>query len=173
MASRPSRYGSRFRRCRCRPGRTGPGTGHAHLRSCGCGGPAPASSTWTWPGGPMSAGSTWNTPSGSASRPLAGRPQGRGIPPRPTGGPGWCWPPPPSCAWPARSPPTPGCRGRCLDPSRDCHPTGYAADFRGCCAYSARRRPRRNPPDPCNVTETEAGHTADEPRRWDCGVAGW
>jgi hypothetical protein len=53
---------------------------------------------------------TWSTPSGSASRPLAGRRQGRGIPPRPTGGPGWCWLPTPSCAWPARPPTTSGCR---------------------------------------------------------------
>jgi hypothetical protein len=55
----------------------------------------------SWPGGPMSAASTWNTPSGSPSRPLAGRRHGRGIPPRPSGGPGWSWRPPPSCAWPS------------------------------------------------------------------------
>jgi DDE superfamily endonuclease len=63
--------------------------GPAHRRCCGCGGPAPASSTWTWPGGPMSAASTWNTPSGSPSRPSAGPPRVRGIPPKPTAGPGW------------------------------------------------------------------------------------
>ena len=69
---------------RSRPARARP-------RCCGCGGPAPraASSTWTWPGGPTSAGSTWNTPFGSVSRPSAGRPHGRAIPPRPTAGPGW------------------------------------------------------------------------------------
>ena len=73
--------------------------------------------------------------------------RGRGIPPRPTGGPGWCWLPTPSCAWPARPPATSGCRGRCRDPSRGCRPIGCAAGFRGCCAHSAHRLPRRNPAD--------------------------
>jgi hypothetical protein len=50
-------------------------------------------------------------PSGSVSRPSAGPPHARARPPRPTGGPGWCWPATPSCAWPASSPPTHGCRG--------------------------------------------------------------
>jgi hypothetical protein len=50
-------------------------------------------------------------------------------------------------AWPARPPPTSGCRGRCRDPSRDGRPIGYAAGFRGCCAHSARRLPCRNPAD--------------------------
>jgi DDE superfamily endonuclease len=120
---------------------------HVRRRCCGCGGPALAAVISIWPGGPMSAASTWSTPSGSPSRPLAGRLQGRGIPPRPTGGPGWCWLPTPSCAWPARPPTTSGCRGRCRDPSRDCRPIGCAAGFRGCCAHSAHRLPRRNPAD--------------------------
>jgi hypothetical protein len=120
---------------------------HVRRRCCGCGGPALAAVISIWPGGPMSAGSTWSTPSGSPSRPLAGRRQGRGIPPRPTGGPGWRWLPTPSCAWPARPPTTSGCRGRCRDPSRDCRPIGCAAGFRGCCAHSAHRLPRRNPAD--------------------------
>ena len=120
---------------------------HARPRCCGCGGLALASSTWTWPGGRMSAGSIWSTPFGSVSRPSAGRPHGRAIPPRPTGGPGWCWPPTPSCAWPARPPATSGCRGSGPDLSRDSRPTGCAAGFRGCCARSARRLPHRNPPD--------------------------
>jgi hypothetical protein len=89
--------------------------------------------------------STASTPSGSPSRPLAGRRHGRGIPPRPSGGPGWCWLPTPSCAWPARPPRTSGCRGRCRDPSRDGCPLGCAAGFPGCCGHSARRRPRRKP----------------------------
>jgi hypothetical protein len=79
------------------------------------------------------------------SRPSAGRPHGRAIPSRPTGGPGWCWPATPSCAWPARSPPTPDCRGSGPDPSRGSRPIGSAAGFRGCCARSARRPPHRNP----------------------------
>ena len=82
----------------------------ARRRCCGCGGPAPASSTWSRRGAPMSAGSTWSTRSGSASRPWAGPRRGRGTPPRPTAGPGWCWPPTPNCAWPARSSRTRGCR---------------------------------------------------------------
>jgi hypothetical protein len=81
-----------------------------------------------------------------AKQQLAWTTRGSARPSRPTGGPGWCWPPPPSCAWPARSPATNGCRGSGPDPSRDCHPTGYGAGFRGCCAHSARRRVRRNPP---------------------------
>jgi DDE superfamily endonuclease len=67
-------------------------------------------------------------------------------PAQPTGGPGWSWPPTPSCAWPARSPATSGCRGSGPDPSRDCHPTEYGAGFRACCAPSGRRPPRQNPP---------------------------
>src|SRR5215208_7112114 len=96
-------------------------------RCCGCGGLALASSTWTWPGGRMSAGSIWSTPFGAVTRPSAGGPHGRAIPPRPTGGPGWCWPPTPSCAWPARPPATSGCRGSGPDLSRDSRPTGCAA----------------------------------------------
>ena len=118
----------------------------ARPRCCGCGGPAAASSTWIWPGGPMFAGSTWSTPSGSPNRPSVGRPHGRAIPNRPTAGPGWCWPPTPSYAWPASSPATSACRGSDPDPNRGCHRCGSAAGFRGCCARSARRRPRRNPP---------------------------
>ena len=68
-------------------------------------------------------------------------------PPRPTAGPGWCWPATPSCAWPARSPRTSDCRGSGPEPSRGCRPIGCAAGFRGCCARSAPRPPRRNPPD--------------------------
>ena len=41
-----------------------------------------------------------STPSGSASRPSAGPCPDRGIPPRPTGGPGWCWPPTPAAPGP-------------------------------------------------------------------------
>jgi hypothetical protein len=88
-----------------------------------------------------------NTPSDSVNRPSAGRSHGLAIPSRPTAGPGWCWPATPSCAWPARSWQTDGCRGNDPDPSRDGRPTECAAGFRGCCTRSARRLPRRNPPD--------------------------
>jgi hypothetical protein len=71
---------------------------------------------------------------------------GPATPNRPSGGPGWCWPATPSCAWPVRSPATSGCRGSDRDRCRACHPTGCAAGFRGCCARWARRPPRRNPP---------------------------
>jgi hypothetical protein len=71
----------------------------------------------------------------------------RAILTRPTGGPGWCWPPTPSCAWPANSPATNGCRGNGPDPSRDCHPAGCGAGFRSFWSGWAPRRPRRNPPD--------------------------
>src|SRR5918993_5078752 len=70
----------------------------------------------------------------------------RGIPPRPTGGPGWCWPATPSCAWPASSPATSGCHGSGPDPSRACHPIGCGVAFRACGAPSAGRLARRNPP---------------------------
>jgi hypothetical protein len=74
----------------------------------------------------------------------------RGIPPRPTGGPGWCWPATPSCAWPARSLTTSGCHGSGPDPSCDCHPIGCgvasAAVVRpglaGCHAETRRALPR-------------------------------
>jgi hypothetical protein len=88
-----------------------------------------------------------STPSASVSRPSAGPPPGRATRSRPTGGPGWCWPATPSCAWPASSPRTRGCRGSGPDPSHGCHPIGCGAGFRGCCAHWARRRVRRNPPD--------------------------
>jgi hypothetical protein len=130
---------SAFRSSASRPRRARP-------RCCGWGGPAPAPLTWTWPGGRTSAASTWSTPSGSVSRPWAGRLHDRGIPPRPTGGPGWCWPPMPSCAWPARSPVISGCRGSGRDPSRGCHRCGYAAAFRSFSLRLARQLPRRNPP---------------------------
>jgi hypothetical protein len=112
-----------------------------------CGGPAPAPEISTLPGGRTFAGSTWSTPSGSASRPSAGPRPGRGIPSRPTAGPGWCWPAMPSCAWPARSPVISGCRGSGPGSSRDGRPTECDEGFRGCCAHWARRLPRRNPPD--------------------------
>jgi hypothetical protein len=132
--------------------------------------PRPPKVLWRWwaglrpaistlPGRRRCAASTWNTPSGSARRPSAGRSHGRAIPPRPTGGPGWCWPAPPSCAWPARSPATSGCRGSGPDPSRDSRPIGSAAGFRGCCARSTRQPPRRNPPD-----APPAGPRAGPPR---------
>jgi hypothetical protein len=79
------------------------------------------------------------------TRPLAGRPHGRATPPRPTAGPGWCWPPTPSCAWPARSWSMRGCRGNGCGHRRGCHPTGCAAGFRDCCAHWAPRPARRNP----------------------------
>jgi hypothetical protein len=77
------------------------------------------------------------------SRPSAGPPRGRARPSRPTGGPGWWWPATPSCAWPASSPATSGCRGSGPDPSRDCPPTGSAAGFRDFWPHSARRPPRQ------------------------------
>jgi hypothetical protein len=115
-------------------------------RCCGCGRPGLASSIWTLPGGRTSEGSTWSTPSGSVSRRLAGRPRGPAILSRPTAGPGWCWPPTPSCAWPASSPAISGCRGSGPDPNRVCHRCGSAAGFRSCWSGWARRRVRRNPP---------------------------
>jgi DDE superfamily endonuclease len=118
----------------------------ARRRCCGCGGPVPTSSTWTWRGGRMSAGSTSNTPSGSPNRPSAGRLLVLAIPSRPTGGPGWCWPPTSSCAWPARSPATGGCHGSGPDPSRGCRRSGCAVGFRDLWPRSARQPPRRNPP---------------------------
>jgi hypothetical protein len=101
----------------------------------------------TLPGGRMSAGSTRSTPSGSASRPSAGPRPVRAIPSRLTAGPGWCWPPTPNCAWPRQSSLTSDCRGN--DPAHRAGsaPTECAAGFRGCCAHSARRLPRRNPAD--------------------------
>jgi hypothetical protein len=104
----------------------------------------PGTSTWTWPGARTSAGSTWNTPSASPNRPSGGPPRARARPSRPTAGAGWCWLPTPSCAWPARSPTTNGCRGSGPDPSRDCPPTGSAAGFRDFWPRSARRPPRQN-----------------------------
>ena len=115
-------------------------------RCCGCGGPAPASSIWIWPGVPTSAGSTWNTPSGLPSRPSAGPFRALARPSRPTAGPGWCWPATPSCAWPAPSPATSGCRGNGPDRSHGCHRCGCGAGFRGCCAHWAHQRVRRNSP---------------------------
>jgi hypothetical protein len=117
----------------------------AHPKCCGYGGPAPASSTWTWLGEPMSAGSTWSTPFASPSRPSAGPPHGRGTPSRPTGGPGWCWPATPSCAWPANSWPISGCPGSDPDPSSECHRCGSAVGFRVCYARSVPQPPHRNP----------------------------
>jgi len=57
-----------------------------------------------------------------------------------------CWPAPPSYGWPARPPATSGCPGERPRPPGKLSPTGCAAGFRGCCARSARRPPRRNPP---------------------------
>ncbi len=88
-----------------------------------------------------------STPSGSVSRPSAGPSRALARPSRPTAGPGWCWPATPSCAWPASSLATSGCRGSGPDPSHDGHPTGCGAGFRGCCAHWARQPVRRNPPD--------------------------
>ena len=68
-----------------------------------------------------------STPSGSPSRPSVGPRHVRAIPPRPTGGPGWCWPATPSCAWPARSWRMRGCRGSGPAPSRGGHRCGSAA----------------------------------------------
>jgi hypothetical protein len=65
---------------------------------------------------------------------------------RPTAGSGWCWPATPSCAWPAPSPATSGCRGNGPDRSHGCHRCGCGAGFRGCCAHWARQRVRRNSP---------------------------
>jgi len=118
----------------------------ARRRCCGCGGPAPASSIWIWPGAPTSAGSTWSTPSGLPSRPSAGPSRAVARLSRPTAGPGWCWPATPSCAWPAPSPATSGCRGNGPDRSHGCHRRGCGAGFRGCCAHWARQRVRRNSP---------------------------
>ena len=47
---------------------------------------------------------------------------------------------------PASSSATSGCRGSGRDHNGGCHRCGSAADFRSCCARSARRLPRRNPP---------------------------
>jgi hypothetical protein len=66
---------------------------------------------WSLPGGSTPAGSTWSTPSASPSRPSARPPHACGIPLRPSGGPGWCWPATPSYAWPARPWPISGWRG--------------------------------------------------------------
>jgi DDE superfamily endonuclease len=117
----------------------------ARRRCWGCGGPGPAHWTWTFAGGRTSAGSTWSTPSGLPNRLSAGPSRALARPSRPTAGPGWCWPPPPSSAWPARSPATSGCRGSGPDPSRGCHRCECGAGFRGCCALWARQRVRRNP----------------------------
>jgi len=121
----------------------------ARRRCCGCGGPAPRACSWiwTWPGGRMSAGSTWSTPSGSPSRRSGGRRRGRATLSRPTGGPGWCWPATPSCAWPVRLWPISGCHGSGPDPDRGCHRSGSAAGFRSCWSGSARLPVRRNPQD--------------------------
>ncbi len=97
-------------------------------------------------GGRMPAGSTASTPSGSVSRPWGGPPHGRARPPRRSGGPGWCWPPTPSCAWPASSPAISGWRGSGPAHPASCRPTGSAEGFRACCAWWGRRPPRRNPP---------------------------
>jgi hypothetical protein len=112
----------------------------AHRGCCGYGGPAPTRWTSIWRGGRMFAGSIWSTPCGSPSRPLAGPPHAPASPPKPTAGPGWCWPPTPSCASPAWWPRTRGCRGNGLDHSRACHPTGSDEGFRGCCAHSLAGR---------------------------------
>jgi hypothetical protein len=117
----------------------------ARPRCCGCGGRVVAIPTWTWPGAPTFAASTSSTPSASPSRPLAGPRHGRAIPSRPTGGPGWCWPPIPSCAWPTRSLRMPGCRGSSPDHRSDCRLIGSAEHFRGFWPRWARRPPRRNP----------------------------
>ena len=112
------------------------------------GGPAPAIAILgpgLSPGGPMCAGSTCSTPSASASRVRSGGPcPYRGILSEgPTGGPGWCWPPTPSCAWPASSPATSGCRGSGPDPSLHRHPIGCGVAFRGLLyALGSPRLPR-------------------------------
>src|SRR5512133_1768445 len=67
-------------------------------------------------------------------------------PEQPSGGPGWCWPATPSCAWPASSPATSGWRGSGPARPASCRPTGSAGGFRACCAWRGRRPPRRNPP---------------------------
>jgi hypothetical protein len=85
--------------------------GPARRKCCGCGGRVPASPTLGCCGAPMCAASTWSTPSASPSRPLGGLPPGCAILNRPSGGPGWCWPPTPSYAWPAASSATEDCRG--------------------------------------------------------------
>ena len=55
----------------------------------------------------------------------------------------------PSCSRSCSAPPRRRAAGhpstRCAV-HHHCHPTGYAAGFHGCCAHSARRRARRNPP---------------------------
>jgi hypothetical protein len=106
----------------------------------------PAAWISTLCGGRTSAASTWSTPFGSVSRPWAGRPHGRAIPSRPTGGPGWCWPAMRSCAWPARSPRTCGCPGSGPGRRGGCHRCGCVAGFRDFWSGWAPRRPRRNPP---------------------------
>ena len=135
-------------RARHHPARAGPARPGPHPPAEGAVavvGPAPW--TWTFSGGRTSAGSTWSTPSGLPNRLSAGRSRALARPSRPTAGPGWCWPPTPSSAWPARSPATSGCRGSGPDPSRGCHRCECGAGFRGCCARSTRRPPHRNPPD--------------------------
>ena len=115
----------------------------AHPRCCGCGGPAPARWTSIWRGGPTFAGSTSSTPSASPSRPSAGPPHGPAIPPKPTGGPGWYWPATPSYAWPARSPPTSGCRGSGPALPVGCRRCECAEGFRAFSPGSARRLPHQ------------------------------
>jgi hypothetical protein len=81
------------------------------------------------------------------SRPSAGPRHGRGIPSRPTAGPGWSWRPMPSCAWPVRSSAISGCRGSGPDASRGCHRCESAAGFRSCWSGWVRRQVRRNRQD--------------------------
>ena len=67
--------------------------------------------TWTCCGAPTSAASTWSTPCASASRASAGRRRGCATRSKPIAGPGWSWPPTPSCGWRGRGSPTAACPG--------------------------------------------------------------
>jgi hypothetical protein len=121
---------------------------------------------WTWPGARTSAGSTWNTPSASPNRPSGGPPRARARPSRPTAGPGWCWLHTPSCAWPARSPATNGCRGSGPDPSRDCplpgpprvSATSGRTRLAGHRAKTCRPLPRPAQGQPIRVRHAVPGH---------------
>jgi hypothetical protein len=134
----------------------------AHPRCCGCGGPAPARWTSIWRGGPTFAGSTSSTPSASPSRPSAGPPHGPAIPPKPTGGPGWYWPATPSYAWPARSPPTSGCRGSGPALPVGCRRCECAEGFRGFSPGSARRLPHQ--PAGCSPGRPKGSRSGPAPR---------
>jgi DDE superfamily endonuclease len=107
--------------------------------------PAPAGLTWTLPGGPTPADSTWSTPSASPNRPWGGPPRGCARPPRPSGGPGWCWPATPNCAWPATPWPTNGWHGSGPGRPASCRPTGSVEGFRACCVRWDRPLTRQNP----------------------------